>query len=411
MLIMNIIITCILLCATSVYLSMIPSIDYSEFVLPASLALASMIPQPFEWEVTLFEHGEHNGRELNVGSNSRKCVSLEHAKLCTWGNGDDCIPASQSISSLKFLRPFRTGSGDCVKVYRDLHCEGMGEIFYYGHEYFGLSEGSNCCPLDNVIGSLSSCSYGECEYFKWPVDVLENYLHTMENRSTVNITQETILFQLKNLVYDTDFTFDDGYTGIGDSHRRTHHRDLRQVPVLPSSAKLRNGDIVHITYANIGSVPVQTKLFAILTPSMFNQNQCTRTNFHHGSTAFANRMSELEYVDGKDDRGHLIASCLGGPAELWNLLPQAVNVNRGNGNWGNWRTVENHIRNWLRQAACNFVEWNLEISYPTTTRRPKIFSLHVIYYMEVFNVLHRAGEETLICDNVPDDVECEFREY
>src|SRR5438093_12579665 len=73
-----------------------------------------------EWEVTLFEHYFFKGRQITLGSRgkSQHCQSLNNTNLCTWGNGNDCISASNSVSSIQFRR------GECLNVFRDLHCYG-----------------------------------------------------------------------------------------------------------------------------------------------------------------------------------------------------------------------------------------------------------------------------------------------
>ena len=50
----------------------------------------------------------------------------------------------------------------------------------------------------------------------------------------------------------------------------------------------------------------------------------TRTKFDRA--VFYRRMRELDARPG-DQRGHLIASSLGGPAEIWNLAPQTACLN------------------------------------------------------------------------------------
>ena len=54
-----------------------------------------------EWKVTLFEHYFFKGRQITLSSSSSRgdtqhCQSLNNTNLCTWGNGDDCISASNS---------------------------------------------------------------------------------------------------------------------------------------------------------------------------------------------------------------------------------------------------------------------------------------------------------------------------
>src|SRR4051812_2539903 len=81
------------------------SIDNASFSIisdfPPALLQTSLVLKPYPWEVTLFEHGNYEGRQITLGSDSHTCQSLNNSKLCTWGNGDDCTFAAQSVSSIK----------------------------------------------------------------------------------------------------------------------------------------------------------------------------------------------------------------------------------------------------------------------------------------------------------------------
>lgn len=67
-----------------------------------------------------------------------------------------------------------------------------------------------------------------------------------------------------------------------------------------------------------------------------------------------------------DEGGHLIATKLGGPGEKINLVPQNMNLNRGN-----WKRMENR---WEKAAAeGNKVEVDIDVIYDVDSQRPKSF--------------------------------------
>ena len=127
---------------------------------------------PF-WEVTLFEHQArklgsgsflYSGRSHTIRGDKDTCVSLRGRKLCREpSHRSDCIPAGDSVSSLKFLGNY------CVKVYRSLDCLGIGKKLNFADDCaYSLCNLRNSnerpCPpgcdvLNDTIGSVSSCHY------------------------------------------------------------------------------------------------------------------------------------------------------------------------------------------------------------------------------------------------------------
>jgi hypothetical protein len=415
-----------------------------------------------DWKVTLFEHGLYGGKQITVGSNYHRCISLNTTELCAQGNTSDCISASNSVSAIKFEL------GSCVHVYRDLHCLSVPillDLNFTGscHEnMYALG----CRRINDVIGSASSCYYGACKFHHWVGEDLHTYVQSIESRSIVNITRynDKFMFEMSKRVKSGPLLFFGHTVGerygfeeitylkelqekiknnetpvfsgsvdpygtlssvsthsiknavdkiIRDYEKDDHkHRDLRQVvpaAVLPAKTQLIGGNTVYIEYMNIGVVRVQTRLRAILTRSNNNYLPCARTNFRSRSTTL--RMTELQahpFVNGAgDDKGHLIASCIGGTAEVWNLSPQDRDLNRGNGGI-NWRTVEIAIKDWLVADDCHFVEWDLSITYLGDSPRAFRFTLVVRYYSEENDQIEQDTAELLICNNDPNNVVCTY---
>jgi hypothetical protein len=430
-------------------------------------------PTPDVWNVTVFEHGNYKGRQLTIGGDWQWCHSLNNTRLCSLDDASNCTTdkqsAAQSVSSIKF------NHGSCIRVYRDLHCYGsydqMRDTFYSCASNF---YNEKCYDLNDVIGSVTGCNYGECTFNRWSASALRNLLDSLPISATgKNITAVTLQLERevednsKRLTAETTamlflgHTVDQRYSneeigylnktlndldsalktnstyvlsGIIDPEqtlanfgaraikkaletivdqymrfgKKARHVELRQLPNLfPNMVVLNSGDVVFIDYENHGGVTVQTALTVTLRPSQSNRLRCTRTTFYHTVARFAARMEEMDYIPGTDERGHLIASCLGGAADVWNLAPQTIQLNRGNGRGENWRIVENRIRVWLRKANCNFVDWHLQIRYRGGSNRPYLFLLTARFMSENANgQVVQDSATLLICNNLTDNVSC-----
>jgi len=69
-----------------------------------------------------------------------------------------------------------------------------------------------------------------------------------------------------------------------------------------------------------------------------------------------------------DEGGHLIGTYLGGPGERINLVPQNMNLNRGE-----WREMENE---WAKAGAeGKTVEFKIDVICEPRTQRPMSFSV------------------------------------
>jgi DNA/RNA non-specific endonuclease len=428
------------------------------------------------WSVTLFEHEQYTGHKKTIEGDFQTCRTLSGATLCLDEEPTrfSCkVNAADAVSSVKF----KLGT-TCVKAYRDLHCYGVPIELLDSAESCSVNlNGETCYNMNDVIGSISSCDYGECKFINWPEDILYSYLHELDFRWGLldNITKcinelELDLDEYERMLCSGNVcsrpffggTVYDRYsseeiadlkelqrrllinetfilskeidpqgtlsqlnntnllvaveTGLAeynetDEHYAHFHRDLRAYTPLPSKASLKSGNTVYIEYKYIGAVQVQSHIFALLTPSALNQGRCTRTNFKPGVKSFADRMKDLEYIPGLDDRAHAVGSCLGGPAENWNLLPQAKDINRGDKSGANWRVVENNIKDWLIAANCNWVEWELKIHYRGKSTRPDRFKLVATYFEEINQIVFNPKTDVLVCNNHPSFVKCNLRTF
>jgi hypothetical protein len=70
-----------------------------------------------------------------------------------------------------------------------------------------------------------------------------------------------------------------------------------------------------------------------------------------------------------DDGGHLIPKASGGPGDLFNIVPQASEVNRGA-----IKKIENEARRLVSEGKT--VDYNVKVNYPHgETKRPSSFSI------------------------------------
>lgn len=102
----------------------------------------------------------------------------------------------------------------------------------------------------------------------------------------------------------------------------------------------------------------------------------------------------------RDDRGHLLASRLGGTGEAWNLAPQARTLNRRIGDvsvFDDWYNTEETIAQFL-QHNCGYVDWDLTIEYndESRPRRPSGFRLKVKAYDNQGRQCRRSSVDTYL---------------
>lgn len=76
------------------------------------------------------------------------------------------------------------------------------------------------------------------------------------------------------------------------------------------------------------------------------------------------RMTELNRLPG-DERGHLLASTLGGPSHVLNIAPQHCELNRVpfKGGWSWWWMNEDNIRKLIMNSVVEHVDWTLIVRY------------------------------------------------
>ncbi|XP_073952745.1 uncharacterized protein [Choristoneura fumiferana] len=96
----------------------------------------------------------------------------------------------------------------------------------------------------------------------------------------------------------------------------------------------------------------------------------TRGNIPSAVTRNIARMNPyVNRLDGNnDERGHLLASAIGGAMEPYNFIPQPMSFNRGRGS--RWYFLERLIARFLRAVPGRYVEWQMALNYDVYSDRP-----------------------------------------
>lgn len=117
----------------------------------------------------------------------------------------------------------------------------------------------------------------------------------------------------------------------------------------------KNGTVVTLVYT----------MRATISSNTFQRRQA----FPSGVNA---RMRELNAVTSDnskggvyDDRGHLLASTLGGPSDVLNIVPQHSELNRHavGGDFTLWYRIEQEIRDYIIQNPGSYIHWIVVVAY------------------------------------------------
>lgn len=139
-------------------------------------------------------------------------------------------------------------------------------------------------------------------------------------------------------------------------HKRNSLRDERW--------ETRDGNPVLVSYRRIGGVDVQDFIIA----NLHTIGEHFYAQF--GGNRFNGRMAEMNArVSPRDARGHLIASRLGGPAAIWNMVPMSDALNNGDGSGVGWKNLELEVISYLSNPyACRQVDWHVQLVYQDPIR-------------------------------------------
>jgi DNA/RNA non-specific endonuclease len=131
------------------------------------------------------------------------------------------------------------------------------------------------------------------------------------------------------------------------------------------------GEHITITWQWIGNVQVQHRLSGVLT----GRRITGRTDFS-SSLLIKGRMTEMNAFDSNtanpDQKGHILAACLGGPAVIWNLTPMSPQCNVRE-----WLEIEKHMCNFLNNQPFRELTWRTILTYTNNNPRAHSFTLHV----------------------------------
>ncbi|CCU56482.1 unknown similar to AMEV109 [Mythimna separata entomopoxvirus 'L'] len=91
------------------------------------------------------------------------------------------------------------------------------------------------------------------------------------------------------------------------------------------------------------------------------------------------------YGSNRDERGHILASQLGGPMESYNIFPQSWIFNRGRGSA--WRYLERQLNTFLRCDLNRYAEYTAILSYAVDANnnlinRPTAVGIRIRLYID-----------------------------
>lgn len=89
-----------------------------------------------------------------------------------------------------------------------------------------------------------------------------------------------------------------------------------------------------------------------------------------------------------DDRGHLLASSLSGPTQLYNFAPQSSALNRNIGRTAWWKRNEDEIRRGLRSPGIGSYDVTIVMGYRLNeSNRPFAFGFRAVPYDSMGNII------------------------
>jgi len=322
------------------------------------------------WEVTLFEHYQHQGRQVYLTANQTDCYQLQRVSLLDPTSTDQPLIAAGAVSSAK-------SKDGCIRLYSDDDCR-VTSGFISQDKPCNNFEGPEC-PRNDEARSVSDCGLFVCPK--------EDGTKSAPLPPDMNVRSHTFLTSPKESV--------DPPKIMGPHRRRKrqlpHRRRKRQLP-LTATYYYRSGEHVNVIYQLVHNIRVPIHLETTMFPSP-----------HQGSwgpgfgSSLNYRFAQLSAED-DDHKGHLIANSLGGPPFYWNLIPQTPKLNKGNGRKPNWRSTEITIEGWL-ERDCHWVDWTLQLTYPSDYTRPYRFDLRVKYWNRLNGQTILRYHDYLVCYN------------
>lgn len=114
-------------------------------------------------------------------------------------------------------------------------------------------------------------------------------------------------------------------------------------------------------------------------------NPGERKDFTPDIHKYFQRMGPLSGSSHRDERGHILASQLGGPMEAYNIFPQSWVFNRGRGS--DWRYLERQLNTFLRGHLNRYAEYTAILSYTVDgnnnlINRPTAVGIRIRLYID-----------------------------
>jgi len=144
---------------------------------------------------------------------------------------------------------------------------------------------------------------------------------------------------------------------------------------------INGGGIATVQTQNIGGAQLPVLVTATITQATLRAPG-QRVDFPRNA-AVENRMTLMQRRP-DDDRGHMIASQLGGTGDVWNLMPQARGCNQNIGSRNlciAWFDLETQVARYVRSGRGS-VQWLMTLQYrnPAEQRRPSHFRVVASFF-------------------------------
>ena len=183
--------------------------------------------------------------------------------------------------------------------------------------------------------------------------------------------------------FSEDLVREDGVERLARSFRMLYNNTVITSGPITS--------IVTVTVSPNNNEIVNKKLPLVIRATLRRQ---FLNNVREPIPAFIEHQMLLMNRNPNDERGHLLASSLGGPMHEYNFAPQTPIVNRNFGGESYWYHIEGNIRDTLSRNDVDHIDWTLVVIYDDLmyNRRPIGFGLRYLVYNDQNVTLRDTGD-------------------
>ncbi|KAI5638806.1 DNA/RNA non-specific endonuclease domain-containing protein [Phthorimaea operculella] len=157
-------------------------------------------------------------------------------------------------------------------------------------------------------------------------------------------------------------------------------------------------------YDKLGNVKLPLNIEALITTHTLSK---TYNAFDSDANNNYAQMDRNSNTPNQDERGHILASRLGGPGKEYNLFPQPWKANRGRGSM--WYKLESDMDKFVRGNPNRFIRFWAAMSYGTDNNQLKPRPTGVMIRIRAYDNkklvdLHTGEQLVRTSDNMYEDV-------